>query len=345
VTDLGTLGGTFSVGYALNSLGHVTGYSTTAEGASRAFVYDGTMRDLGTLDGLATVGWSINDQGQVAGVAEGGFSTRAFLYDGTMQDIGTLRNGAGLGWAYGINNSGVVTGWASWTNGTTNNLHAFRYDGAMQDLGSFGRPFADYSRGMAINDNGHVTGVAGSGQGFIYDGTLRPLGNLPGGTHSYGYAINASDMVTGYADITTPGENVHAFLWVDGVIQDLGTLPGTVSSYGRGINASGQIVGYATAEGNSAQRAFIYDPEFGMINLNWLIDPTLGWHIGRAYGINDAGQIVGLATINNEGRAVLLTPVPEPSMLLLGAIGLVSLALCSLRSPGRGVARAGVRRS
>ena len=51
--DLGTLGGTYSVGFAINDSGQVTGTADTADGAAdHAFLWDGTtMQDLGTLGG------------------------------------------------------------------------------------------------------------------------------------------------------------------------------------------------------------------------------------------------------------------------------------------------------
>jgi probable HAF family extracellular repeat protein len=50
ITDLGTLGGTYSSANAINNVGQVTGTSTNAHGEYRAFLWrKGTMIDLGTL--------------------------------------------------------------------------------------------------------------------------------------------------------------------------------------------------------------------------------------------------------------------------------------------------------
>ncbi|MEP6821215.1 MAG: hypothetical protein ABI946_02580 [Chthoniobacterales bacterium] len=50
--DLGTLGGSSSYGTAINAANHVVGYSSTADGNVRAFLYDGkAMRNLGSLGG------------------------------------------------------------------------------------------------------------------------------------------------------------------------------------------------------------------------------------------------------------------------------------------------------
>ena len=51
--DLGTLGGSYSGGLAINASGQVTGIATTASDAvTHAFLWDGTtMQDLGTLGG------------------------------------------------------------------------------------------------------------------------------------------------------------------------------------------------------------------------------------------------------------------------------------------------------
>src|SRR5437016_12602987 len=56
ITDLGTLGGSFSVALGVNSRGQVIGNSfTTGDQALHAFIYsDGRMRDLGTLGGSSS---------------------------------------------------------------------------------------------------------------------------------------------------------------------------------------------------------------------------------------------------------------------------------------------------
>jgi probable HAF family extracellular repeat protein len=75
--DLGTLGGSFSYGMAINAKNHVVGYSTTNKVDSRvhAFLFDGNvMKDLGSLAGKTSsaledqsVALGINSSSQVVG--------------------------------------------------------------------------------------------------------------------------------------------------------------------------------------------------------------------------------------------------------------------------------------
>ena len=73
--DLGTLGGTFSYGTALNASNHVVGYSTMKplDGRFHAFFHGGEkMIDLGALDKEGfdqSAALSVNNAGQVVGVA------------------------------------------------------------------------------------------------------------------------------------------------------------------------------------------------------------------------------------------------------------------------------------
>jgi probable HAF family extracellular repeat protein len=133
--------------------------------------------------------------------------------------------------------------------------------------------------------------------------------DLPGGVHAYG--INSSGQVVG-------DSGDRAFLYTNGTTTDLGTLGGS-HSYAYGINDKGQVVGSSTTISGS-QHAFLYS-DGTMTDLNSRIDPASGWTLTRADDINDLGQIVGYG---NKG-AFLLTPLPEPSTLVLLGVGAIGL--------------------
>jgi len=89
--DLGTLGGTYSEGLAINASGQVAGTSYLAGNAYvDAFLYTGApntggqMADLGRLGGTYSHGYAINGAGQVAGGSQtAGGAEHVFLYTGT----------------------------------------------------------------------------------------------------------------------------------------------------------------------------------------------------------------------------------------------------------------------
>src|SRR5262249_48524562 len=74
MTDLGTLGGNYSQGNAINLSGEVVGSASTSTGGS-SFLWDG--KKMTALSGLGAYG--INDSGQIAGVCGPNPGTHACL--------------------------------------------------------------------------------------------------------------------------------------------------------------------------------------------------------------------------------------------------------------------------
>jgi probable HAF family extracellular repeat protein len=293
---------------------------------------DGTTTVLGQPDNIpwphdihSSAAYAANDQGKIVGGSDpfghefgsitGGVSTRAFerpshafLYDqGVFHDLGTL--GGTYSVAYGINNNGRIVGMSTTAEpapGVPAVFHAAYSDGgAFQDLNSLIGP-SDWTLASAtdINDAGQVTGwgtVNGQTQAYLYDaGGVQGLGILPGYDFSVGRGVNAAGDIVGFsatgeiADTYTAAD--EAFYWA--------------------LTSTGQ------------DRAFLFR-NGTMHDLNSLIDPASGWTILGATDINDSGQIVGWGTLAGEEpvrvHALLLTPVPEPSTLLLAGVAMFAL--------------------
>jgi probable HAF family extracellular repeat protein len=311
VTDIGTLGGSGSIGLGFNEFGQVTGSSATAgDAAQHAFLWrnNGTrMVDIGAL-GIAG-GWGsgyyVNSSGQVAGDVRT-FDAASNQWGFLWRNDGRPAKNFGIATSVrGLNDSGQVVvnvdGRAAvWMN-----------DGRpLQDIGTLGGVTA---LGSDINERGQVTGYSYQAypnnrryHAFLWRNngtTMVDLGTL-GGYQSFGDHINSSGQVAGHSEVHT-GTAYHAFLWRnDGTpMVDLGTLGGFLS-YPYAINDRGQVVGNSTMvrKLSSTRRAFAWmNDGRRMRNLG-----TLGGATSDAWDINAAGWVVGSAATASHGNHAFL---------------------------------------
>jgi len=280
VTDLGTLGGTSSLGAGVNDAGQVAGFAQNA------------TPDPFSIAGLGT-------------------QTRAFLWqNGKMRDLHTL--GGPDSFAQFVNNNGQVAG-VSYTSDTPDPntglppLDPFIWENGkgMKDLGNFGGtndflgPFL-----FGLNNGGEVTGtMALTGDqiyhAFLWDGKklidLNTSSGGLGGNFSFAQGFNDAGQVVGIASLA--GDQLfHAFVWQNGVMTDLGTLHGDPCSEAQSINSSGQVVGASqSAAGgcNFYTRAFLWENGGPSVDLNNLVPPGSGLFLLNGAWINDKGEITG----------------------------------------------------
>ena len=198
--------------------------------------------------------------------------------------------------AYALNNSGQAAG-ASFN--ILGHARAFVWDGATHKIGSL--PGYPYSEARGLSDAGLVAGFAETGhadrlrawvaRAFIRqaDGSLLDLGTL-GGPYSAAYAVGASGLVAGKADIE--GGATHAFLWTaDGGMTDLGTLGGA-NSAAYAVNSAGAVAGVSETDDSGTRHGFL-DANGQMRDL----PPLPGMDSSAAYAVNSLNQAVGISQI------------------------------------------------
>lgn len=332
VTDLGTLGGSFSLAYGINDRGQIDGFSTlSGDAALHSFILErGVMTDLGTLGGQNSQSFAgLNDVPQVPGSAEEstpdpngedfcGFGTHliclGFLWqDGLMAPLDTL--GGNNSQAAEVNARGQIAGYAEtarpdkhcpapqvlhfrpviWDEGSIRSLPLYKGD----------------SEGAAfwINNRGDVVGASGSCSIYNPDlglplearhallwsnGKVTDLGTLGGKLNNAGFAINERGEIVGASDL--PGDTYqHAFLWQKGTMSDLGTLKGDVLSAALGINNGDQVTG-VSSDANGNLRAFLWQ-DGAMTDLNTLVSDESPLYLLHGFGIGSDGRIVGFGCV------------------------------------------------
>ena len=292
LTNLGNLGGANLYPYSINASGAVVGSERVGiQLATLPFLYSGgVMTRLSSLGGNTDLNDAkgINTAGTIVGHS---YVVSSNTYRGWVISGGVLTDlGTGIT-ANAINDAGIIVG--------SSGGRAFMVSGATKTaLGSLG---GSDSEAFGINAAGVIVGTAATAassttHAFRYaNGVMTDLGTLGTGALSYAYGINSAGTVVGSAlPSATAAVGVHAVIFSGGNIIDLdppGTNSTVFGSAAYGINSSGTVVGTYGAD-----RAFVYTPAGGLIDLNTVVTNLAASGFGQlreAYAINDSGQIVG----------------------------------------------------
>ena len=293
VAELGSLGGTSSIGNSINNLEEVAGNSNLdGDLTMHATLWRGDETiDLGTLGGPnSDVQWpGQNNGGMVVGIAETAdldpngedWSCSAFFPTvtgniclGFVWEPGTGMTplptfGGNNGFATSVNAHGQVVGWAETEveDPTCDDPQVLQFRAAIWDLGSDEMtelpplPGDSTSAATGINNRGQVIGISGE-----------------------------CDVAVGRFSAQ------HAVLWENGVPRDIGNLGGDSWHTPMAINSQGDVVGFsnppAGVGGLFRAHAFLWTEGGGIEDLETLPGNTRS----QALGINSRGQIVGLSS-------------------------------------------------
>jgi uncharacterized membrane protein len=309
-----------TIGTAINSHGHVTGYWGGAFCATRPFIWKPeTGFVLLTLPPWLTEGyaWGINDNGWICGTGQGTTAgQRGWVRTRAGQWIELLPLNPPTGWsgAHAINNHNVVCGYRSIgsPNDPVNPHQAFMWSQAsgFTDLGVMIGP---YSSALDIDDAGRVVGWTGPGGGILDRGFLWKGGETtilppvtPGGS-SIADAIDGQ-WIVGYGTLDD-------FLTKRAFIFDLETVRMTTtpafapctSSECEDVAPNGLVIGSFGCDWY--RQPFVWQNGM-LVVLEERVELPAGAFPFHPYAINDKGAIV-LGVDGPTTRAMLLVEKPH----------------------------------
>ncbi len=292
VTDLGALGGSFSIAFGINNAGQIGGQANvTGDGSAHGFLWvRGHMTDLGTLGGISTLNSAAsgpNDRDELALVAE---TLMLDPHNENFCGFHTEKQCVGAVWR-----KGVMT--------------------ALPTLGG------ENAEALVMNNRGQVTGLAETSTvnscaspGSYYeveaviwgpkDGAIQELHPLPGDTIGFALGMNDKGDVVGGTGICANlfpipfAYGPHTVLWENGSPNnpiDLGNLGGKILNGAVAINNRGEVVGAGDLPSEIAGyprvqiHSFLWTKETGMVDTG-TVD---GDFSGIPEAINNNGQVVG----------------------------------------------------
>jgi probable HAF family extracellular repeat protein len=328
VTDVGTLGGTTTTGFAINSSGQVVGSSTTSgNAATHAFLYTGgVITDLGTLGGDTSEAFAINDAGTIVGYASTAANADhgALWTNGSITDIGTA--GTASSYAYSINSAGTVVGAVGGSREPPLSYQSCDLGGspAVWSGGSVTiLPGLDFSNGKAIaysvNDSGTIAGCSNQMANQTFYAVQWTSGSITqmtfaGEFESEAFAINSAGVLAG--QVERPLSMFAAAVWTNGTLQQL-NCPVYFPCFAYGISSTGEIVGA------SYNHAALWTSSVNGVDLNGAISPQAqaAVTLTSAIAVNTSGAIVANGTLKASGdqHAFLLTPISGPPTVTLSA--------------------------
>ncbi|MCI0538030.1 MAG: choice-of-anchor M domain-containing protein, partial [Verrucomicrobiales bacterium] len=272
--DLGTLGGAFSTGRAINSQDVIVGDADTAT-TSQIF----RLKPGGAMEAFGDKGFTdgandINDDGIIVGAMIVGDGARGFIIatNGNLVQLATF--GGFVSNIKAINNEGVMAGWSYNADGRQ---RAFRHAGSGplvnapypqgDDIGTLGGLTAE---AHGINQAGKIVGKSSRTNGvpnaFLWTATdgMKDLGSL-GGNDAVAWDINNHEVVVGRSRFPGSGSFTHGWVWTaDHGLRDLnelvpfGTDHEIVSIYA--LNDDNWLVGEALRRSDARRRPVLLKP-------------------------------------------------------------------------------------